>query len=293
VLQYGAAAVAQFALVVHAATHTGGYADVLHAVVVPVQAEVSFCVHGTQVFDAMSQAGSAAVVQFVLLVHATQVFAVRAPAVVLHAGVLPVHAVVSPVVHWTQVFDVVSHAGLAAVVQLVLLVHWTQVFVAALQTAVPPVQLVVSPVVHSTQVSLVVSQTVRPRVCVEHSPLVVHWTQVPPLQNGVGSAHWPSPVQPVTTQVFVVVLQVPPSPQLVLVVHATQAFVVVLQYGVVPLQFPSPVHWTQVFVVVSQADVDPVQADVAPVMHCTQALVAVLHTGVVPEQFAVPTHCTH
>jgi hypothetical protein len=289
VLHLGARAELHCVLLVQAATHTGGYSDVLHAVVVPVQADVSSCVQATQVLVVVSHAGRAPVVHCVLLVQATQVLVV-----VLQAGVVPVQAVESLAVHWTQVLVAALHAGRTPVQAASLVaVHWTQVLVAVSQTAVPPVQFAVLPLVHWTQVLVVVSQTVRRPVCVEHSPLVMHWTQVPALQKGVGSAHWPSPVQPVVTQVFVVRLHVPPSPQLVLLVQATQVFVAVLQYGVAPLQLPSPVQATQVLVVVLHAGVAPVQAAVESVAHWTQVFVVRLQTGVAPEQLAWPTHCTH
>ena len=104
VSQYGAVAVTHPALLVHAATHTGGYSDVLHAVVAPVQAEVSVCVHWTQSLVAVSHAGRAPE-QLALLVHSTQV-----PVVVLQVGVAPVHAVVSLAVHCTHALVAVSHA---------------------------------------------------------------------------------------------------------------------------------------------------------------------------------------
>jgi hypothetical protein len=58
----------------------------------------------------------------------------------------------------------------------------------------------------------------------------VHWTHVPVVVShaGVGAAHWALLVQ-VVSQVFVFRLQVPASPQLVLVVHCTQVFVSMLQ----------------------------------------------------------------
>lgn len=224
VSQYGAVAVTHPALLVHAATHTGGYSDVLHAVVAPVQAEVSVCVHWTQSLVAVSHAGRAPE-QLALLVHSTQV-----PVVVLQVGVAPVHAVVSLAVHCTHALVAVSHAVRVPLpAQLALLVHWTHALVVVSQTGVPPVQLAVSPLVHWTQALVAVSQTVRPWVCPVQSPLPRHCTQVPALQSGVGSAHWASPVHPVVVQVFVARLHTPPSPQLVLLVHWTQVLVVVLQ----------------------------------------------------------------
>jgi hypothetical protein len=91
-------------------------------------------------------------------------------------------------VHPTHVFVVVSQMGCVAdALQSVFPRHWTQVLVAVSQTSPSLVQLAALPVVHWTQVKVVVSQTVRWPPCAAHSPLLTHWTQVPALQNGVGS----------------------------------------------------------------------------------------------------------
>jgi hypothetical protein len=148
---------------------TGCSTLALHDVVVHV------AVHS---FVCRLHVGRAPLGQFALLVHATHVFVV-----VLQAGVVPVHRVASLAVHATHVFVVVSHTGRAALpLQFVFERHSTQVLVAVSQTSPSLVQLAVLPVVHWTQVKVVVSQTVRWPPCAAHSPLLMHWTQVPALQ---------------------------------------------------------------------------------------------------------------
>ena len=98
--------------------------------------------------------------------------------------------------------------------------------------------------------------------------------------------------------------------QVVVLVHWTQVLVLVLQFGVLPEQLPSPVHWTHTLLeqtclpsVRLAQSLFPAHSTHAlleqtlepehPVFggrHTTQALVLVLQTGELPEQLLLSMH---
>ena len=74
-----------------------------------------------------------------------------------------------------------------------------------------------------------------------------------------------------------------------MVVHSTQALVLVLQPGVAPMQSPSPRHCTQLFLSL-QRGLPETSAQSPSARHCTHCSVVVLHSGEAPAHAGLLPH---